>query len=66
MAVPTEGECFSRLIEHIRMAQEESAMLGHLANANDKNSRARAWLKVAELFKEVEHKVVDLARSKLQ
>lgn len=66
MSVPTEGECYSRLIEHIRKAQEESAMLGHLANANDHGPKGRAWLSVSELFKQVEHNVTQIAMGRLQ
>jgi hypothetical protein len=66
MTVLTEGECFTRLIEYLIKAQEEAAMLGHLANANDKRERARAWLKVSELFKELQHKTTQLAMGKLQ
>lgn len=66
MSVPTEGECYSRLMEHLRMAEEESAMIAHLANANDYRNRAIAWLKVSELFKEMQKKVTSLAMDKLQ
>jgi hypothetical protein len=66
MSVPTNGECYSRLMEHIRMAEEESAMLAHLANANDHRAGAKQWLMVSELFRQMGIKVTSIAMGKLQ
>lgn len=68
MSIPTRGESYARLMEHLRLAQEEAAMLAHLHNAeqNDKDKLiARAWLHVSELFKGVQHKVTELAMGRL-
>lgn len=59
--VPTKGECFSRLIEYLRKAQEESATLAHLSAAQDEKRRSRGWLTVSQLLKQVQHNVTDLA-----
>ena len=66
MSVPTSGECFAKLIEYIRKAQEESAMLAHLANANDDRVLAKGWLTVSELFKKMQRQVTGLATKGLQ
>lgn len=66
MTVPTKGEAYSKLMEYIRKAQEESAMLAHLANANDDRKMAYGWLAVSELFKKMQHQVTELATKGLQ
>ena len=66
MSVPTQGESFSKLIEYIRMAQEESATLAHLANANDDRKLATGWLAVSEWFKRIQEQVTQLAMRKMQ
>jgi aromatic ring-cleaving dioxygenase len=66
MAVPTEGESFSKLIEHLRLAQEDASMLSHLANANDKRKRAIGWLGVSEQLKLTIKAITVLATKNLQ
>lgn len=66
MTVPTQGETFARLLEHLRLAQEDTATMGHLCNANDENELARAWLKVAENLRRMQHLVTHMARKGLQ
>ena len=60
----TSGECFSKLIHHIREAQEQVAALAGLANANDDRMLARGWLSVVEQFKRMENLVTQLATKK--
>lgn len=67
MSVPTQGETFSQLMEHIRKAQEAAAMLAHLHNAQDPNNRmALQWLAVSENFKKMQHTLTQLAMRKMQ
>lgn len=66
MSVPTQGESFSKLIEYVRLAQEESATLAHLANANDDRKLAIGWLAVSEWFKRIQEQVTQLAMRKMQ
>jgi hypothetical protein len=66
MSIPTEGECYSKLMEHLIQAQEQAAMLGHLHNANDHNAVARQWLKVSDMLKEMQMKLTSLAMGRLQ
>lgn len=66
MSIPTQGESFAKLMEHLRYAQEDAATLAHLANANDNRALAKGWLAVSEMFKKVQHQVTLLATGKLQ
>lgn len=66
MGVPTQGEEFAKLIEHLRKAQESSAMLSHLAHANDDKRIAMGWYAVSENFKHQILVVTQLAQGKLQ
>ena len=66
MTIPTKGESFAKLIEHIRLAQEDSATLAHLSNANDERQIAIAWLAVSEMLKKVQHNITQLATKGLQ
>ena len=49
MAIPTVGEEFAKLIEHLRKAQECAAMIAHLTRDND-NLRAQGWLAVSQML----------------
>lgn len=64
MSLPSRGETFSVLIEHLRRAQEEAAKLGHLYR-DDGGATARTmslgWLTVSEGLKELQHNVTMLA-----
>ncbi len=66
MNIPTQGETFAELIEHLRKAQESSAVLGHLAQANDDKRMGLGWLNVSEGLKRTQHLVTQLALGKLQ
>jgi hypothetical protein len=66
MGVPTQGEAYSKLMEHLRLAQEEAATLAHLASANDDRKLAQGWLLVSENFKKMQHSVTTLAMRRMQ
>lgn len=69
MSPPTVGETYSKLMEHLRQAQEASAIMAHLRNAEgDDKGRllAKGWLTISEALKLMQHKVIQLAQSKLQ
>lgn len=65
MSIPTTGETFAKLIEHLRLAQEDAAMLAHL-RADDSRPLAVAWLAVEEGLKKMVHNVTQLATRGLQ
>ena len=72
MSVPTRGEIFSKLIECLRMAQEHTAMMAHLINAESPkvgskdSAQAKGWLAFSEGLRLMEMKVIELAKGKLQ
>lgn len=66
MTVPTSGEEFAKLIEHLRHAQEAAAMLANLSNANDNRKMAIGWLGVSEQLGLTVQAVTAFATSKMQ
>lgn len=65
MSIPTKGEEFSKLIEHLRLAQESAAMIGHLErDASALN--AKGWLGISELLKRAQYMVTEFANKGLQ
>jgi hypothetical protein len=60
MAIPTKGDTFAQLIEHLRLAQEAAAMLGHL-HADEDPLMLKGWLAISELLKLTIHNVTKLA-----
>ena len=69
MTVPTHGETYAKLIENLRYAQENAAMLAHLRRAEgDDKGRilANGWLVVSEALKLMQHQVTGLAQGRLQ
>lgn len=60
MSIPTKGEEYAKLMEHLRYAQENAAMLAHL-HADDSRLTAQGWLAISEMFKLLQHKVTELA-----
>jgi hypothetical protein len=64
MGIPTEGEVFSQLLEHVRKAQEASAMLAHLCDDRDK-LRRQGWLAISEMFKLTVKNITALAMRKM-
>lgn len=65
MGIPTQGETYSRILEHLRLLQEESAMMAHLLQANDSTSLALAWLAVSENFKKMQYQLTQLAMGRM-
>ena len=69
MSIPTTGESYAKLMEHLRLAQEDAAMLAHLRRAEgDDKGRilADGWLAVSEALKLMQHQVTGLAQGRLQ
>lgn len=69
MSVPTRGETFAKLIEHMRKAQEDAAMMAHLHNTegNDMDKAlARGWLGITELIDRMIYQITELAKNKMQ
>lgn len=66
MSVPTKGETFAKLLEHLRYAQEDAATLSHLSYANSENNLGLSWLQVSELLKKTQAQITRLATRGLQ
>lgn len=78
MAVPTRNEAFAKLIDALRVAQEQAAIIAHLHNANvsegligsESSSKermmAKAWLVISETMKVTQHSVIKLAQGRMQ
>lgn len=69
MSIPTVGEEYAKLIEHLRLAQEDAARMAHLRNAEGDAKgmlMGRAWLAVSENLKRMQHVVTQLAMGRLQ
>lgn len=67
MSVPIKSEEYAKLLEHLRLAQEASAMLAHLNNADgDKMGAtlAHGWLAISEILKKMIWQVTQLATGK--
>lgn len=60
MSIPTKGETYAKLLERIRLAQEDAAMMAHLIRDDDKLT-AQGWLAVSELLKRMQHQIGQLA-----
>jgi CHASE1-domain containing sensor protein len=65
MTVPTRGEIYSQLIEHLRKAQEASATISHLDKLNDDHVTALGWMTVSEGLKRMQMHVTNLARGRI-
>ena len=68
MTVPTRGEIYSKLLEHIHMAEEHSASMGHLHNTEDGHGDkriAKEFYKLSEGFRRLAIVVTHLAQGRL-
>jgi hypothetical protein len=66
MSIPTTGETFAKLIEHLRLAQEDCAMMAHLLNAEGTNHLGKQWLLISEMLKKAQYNITHLAKRGLQ
>lgn len=65
MSIPTQGETYSRILEHLQLLQEETAMMAHLLQANDSTKLALSWLAVSENFKKMQYQLTQLAMGRM-
>lgn len=66
--LPTVGLMYEQLLEHLRQAQENAAMLSHLTNTEDTirdKLISKGWLAIAELLRQMEFKITSLAQGRL-
>ena len=65
----TRSDTFAQLNEHLVRCQELCAVMAHLHNLQDShmdNLLAQGWLGMSEMFKLTQHKVIEMAKGKLQ
>lgn len=61
MSVPSKGEAFAILLDHLRYAQEQAATLGHLAYSDQDHTLGEAWLQVSENLRRAQDIIMRLA-----
>lgn len=61
MSVPTKGEAFALLIDHLRHAQEQAAALGHLAYSDQDSIMGEGWLNVSETLRRTQDLITRMA-----
>lgn len=69
MSIPTKSETYAKLMEYLRKAQEESAMLQHLYSAEGDGpglALGKGWFHVSEHLKKMLYTVTELMKGTLQ
>lgn len=70
MSVPTQSEVYMRLLDKIRLCQDDAALLAHLTRSMSSSKKDHAladgWLAMSEMFKRVAYQITELAKGKLQ
>ena len=64
--LPTPGLIYKRVAEHLRLVQEDCAMMAHLYNTEPDPNMAKRWLIMSELFKQIQHKIIMMEVGRMQ
>ena len=64
--LPTPGLIYKRVSEHLRLVQEDCAMMAHLYNTEPDPNMAKRWLIMSELFKQIQHKIIMMEVGRMQ
>ena len=65
----TKSDTFAQLNEHLIRCQELCALMAHLLATEDTQMDhllSKGWLGMSEMFKMTQHKVIEMAKGKLQ
>ena len=65
----TRGEAYSKLMHHLREAQDQAAVLSHLHNTEASKMdalMAQGWLAISEMLKLTRNNIIKLAANKFQ
>ena len=65
----TRSDTFAQLNEHLIRCQELCAVMAHLHNLQDNHMDSllsKGWLGMSELFKRMQHEVIEMTKGKLQ
>ncbi len=68
MAVPSKGEVFSKMLDHLRDAQSCASTLAHLYRADSGGiamQLSRGWLLIEDLINKLCHKITLMGQGKL-
>ena len=66
--LPTRGLTYAKLLDHLREAQELTAMMAHLVKAEGTiadEALGNGWIIISELLKRLTDKVTSMAMHKL-
>jgi hypothetical protein len=66
--LPTRGLTYAKLLDHLREAQELTAMMAHLTKAEGTladEALSNGWLMISELLKRLTDKVTSMATGSL-
>ena len=69
MTVPTRGESYAKLLEYLRLAQEQAHTMQLLHQTESKAADivlAKGWFHVGENLRKMQHLVTELAKGNLQ
>ena len=61
----SESDTYAKLSEHLRLAQEDAAMLSHITGLSNRPAVSNGWLLISEQLKRFNHVVTNLAAGKL-
>lgn len=67
--IVTRGDAFSKLMYHLREAQDMAAVIGHLYNTEDDNMSkllAKGWYGISELIKMMILRITEMAKRQFQ
>jgi len=62
----SSADTYSQLIEHLRLAEEASYVLGHFFKANDEELKGQGFLAVAEMLRMTGMNVTNLATKSIR
>ena len=67
--VPTRGDAYTKLMHHLKEAEDQAYVLSHLHNTEDAELdklMAKGWLGVGQLLDSIHTRIVALAANKFQ
>lgn len=62
---PSESATYAHLLERLREAQEDAAVLSHLTADAGRPRTSQGWLAISENLKRMQHIITEIATGKL-
>lgn len=72
LSIPTigghasEADTFTQLLEHLRLAEEGAAVIGHLRKANGDDLTGQGWVAISEMLHLMVINVTNFATKKMR